>query len=431
MLLVYTHKITPRVTYIFKHVFENMLGHKIGFTTAVDVFVAHSGPKLSYTRTRLGDEFFIASHALLFEQGVQSQTIEMDSWEGLPIFFKTQEEGPCPYDFFAASFYLMSRYEEAVPHLKNAAGHFDPRESLACQHDFLERPVVDLWVAHFSTIVKAYFEEFNLNKTSKPQKEILIEVPLAFQYRHQSPLVALGDFFKSLWKLNLRALATQLSVLFRLQPDPYDSFDSWNDWFPQSSLRPKVFFLFAKSSAFQSTISIFNLSFRKRIKQVSDFFPLGVLASVKAQRFPDQQLTREKNDLQALTHRVLSSIRLSDSLQELSKEYSAFINAEFVSDYSMGYKDRLGYRAGTATPFFFYDISNEFQLPLKVHPIFASEEALRKMNEITAFEKIKVYSNALPLASGKFTLVLTNGFLHPSLKNNTFQKGFQDYIRDT
>ena len=60
MLLVYTHKITPRVTYIFKHVFENMLDHKIGFTTAVDVFVAHSGPKVSYTRTRLGDEFFIA-----------------------------------------------------------------------------------------------------------------------------------------------------------------------------------------------------------------------------------------------------------------------------------------------------------------------------------------------------------------------------------
>jgi hypothetical protein len=53
------------------------------------------------------------------------------------------------------------------------------------------------------------------------------------------------------------------------------------------------------------------------------------------------------------------------------------------------------------------------------------------MNEVTAFEKMKVYSNALPLASGKFTLVLTNGFLHPSLKNNTFQKGFQDYIRDT
>jgi hypothetical protein len=104
MLLVYTHKITPRVTYIFKHIFENMLGHKIGFTTAVDVSVAHSGPKLSYTRTRLGDEFFIASHALLFEQGVQSQTIEMDSWEGLPIFFKTQEESPCPFDLFAAIF---------------------------------------------------------------------------------------------------------------------------------------------------------------------------------------------------------------------------------------------------------------------------------------------------------------------------------------
>jgi len=42
---------------------------------------------------------------------------------------------------------------------------------------------------------------------------------------------------------------------------------------------------------------------------------------------------------------------------------------------------------------------------------------------------MEAHYKALPLASGKFTLVLTNGFLHPTLKNNIFQKGFQDYIK--
>ena len=44
----------------------------------------------------------------------------------------------------------------------------------------------------------------------------------------------------------------------------------------------------------------------------------------------------------------------------------------------MGYLNHFGFRAGTATPFNFYDISNEFQLPLKVHPIFADEKGIKK-----------------------------------------------------
>ena len=130
-----------------------------------------------------------------------------------------------------------------------------------------------------------------------------------------------------------------------------------------------------------------------------------------------------------MTHRRLSSIRLSDSFGNISKEYNAFVDFEFASDYSMGYKNRMGYRAGTATPFYFYDVSSEFQLPLRVHPIFATEKSIYRLEDVTAFKKMEAHYKALPLASGKFTLVLTNGFLHPTLKNNIFQKGFQDYIK--
>ena len=33
MILVYTHKITPRIKYIFKHIFTVRLGIKINFTS--------------------------------------------------------------------------------------------------------------------------------------------------------------------------------------------------------------------------------------------------------------------------------------------------------------------------------------------------------------------------------------------------------------
>ena len=99
MLLVYTHKITPRLTYIFKQLFVRMLHLPIEFTTTIEVFVAHSGPKISYTQAPLGDAFFVAAHNLLFEQGVQEQLIEMDEWEGLPIFFKTSPSAAVVRDY--------------------------------------------------------------------------------------------------------------------------------------------------------------------------------------------------------------------------------------------------------------------------------------------------------------------------------------------
>ena len=61
MILIYTHKITPRVNYIFKHIFTRTLQLEIKFTSKIEDFVAHNGSKLSYTKVALGKEFFIKS----------------------------------------------------------------------------------------------------------------------------------------------------------------------------------------------------------------------------------------------------------------------------------------------------------------------------------------------------------------------------------
>lgn len=59
MLLVYTHKITPRLKYVFKHICTNILGIDVKFTTVIEEFIAHDNLKMSYTRQQLSNEFFI------------------------------------------------------------------------------------------------------------------------------------------------------------------------------------------------------------------------------------------------------------------------------------------------------------------------------------------------------------------------------------
>lgn len=112
MLLVYTQKITPRITYVFKHVCTQILGLKVGFTSKIEEFVAHEGMKLSYGKQSLANEVFIQNVDLLMEQGMNDLEVKVQDWEGIPCFFAVGETSSLPFDIFAASFYLLSRYEE-------------------------------------------------------------------------------------------------------------------------------------------------------------------------------------------------------------------------------------------------------------------------------------------------------------------------------
>ena len=141
MILVYSHKITPRLTYIFRQIFIRVLGLPVDFTSAIEKFVSHSGPKLSYTHQPLGNEFFIACHDLLFQKGIQEVPIEVSNWSKIPAFFKLGKTSQLPYDIFAATFFMLSRYEEHIPHLKDDMNRFYTSGSLAGKHKFANKPV--------------------------------------------------------------------------------------------------------------------------------------------------------------------------------------------------------------------------------------------------------------------------------------------------
>lgn len=431
MVLVYTHQITPRLTYIFKHIFENMLGVSIGFTKTIETFVAHSGPKFSYTKKQLGNEYFIPAHTLLYEQGVKLQTLDVESLDGFPIFFKTQVDSFFSFDIFAASFFLLSRYEEALPHIKTPQGFFDPAQSIAGQYGFLELPVVDLWVKHLQkNLTVAFPEFFNTNDEKKKSiKNVLIEVLVPFRYKHRSLLVSLSDFFKSLWTFDLLQLFEQLAVLFRIKEDPFNTFNTWKSFFKSSTVSPKIFFLFSESSSFQSTVSIFNLSYQKIIKTMSDLFSLGLLVSVKSQLKASDFLELEKNNFESLTHKPISDIRMSSEIQNLNIVYESLVVQEFNSDYSMGYQKTFGFRAGTATPFYFYSLSNEFQLPLKINPIITTEMGLKIMSPEKAFQLLNDIHENLPLSSSSLTIVISNRFFSPIDENKSWLQEFKNYIK--
>src|SRR6056300_728678 len=158
MVLIHTTVAKSRIRYIFTHFFRERMQVDVSFTDELSVFIAHSGPKMSYGNAPLGNEFFVAAHGLLSEQGINEQQIDMFDWDGLPAFFATNDNSKLPFDFFAASFFLLSRYEEYLPFVPDYFGRFKAEGSLAFTQHFLQLPLVDLWFDRFVSIWHDFFK---------------------------------------------------------------------------------------------------------------------------------------------------------------------------------------------------------------------------------------------------------------------------------
>ena len=428
MILVYSHKITPRLTYIFRQIFIRVLELPVDFTSAIEKFVSHSGPKLSYTHQPLGNEFFIASHDLLFQKGIQEVPIEVSNWSNIPAFFKLGKSSQLPYDIFAASFFLMTRYEEFLPQVKNDLGAFVAYQSLASKNNFLEMPVVDLWAVRLKEKLHGFFPELPHVSWKKPKFQPIISVVNPYKYEKKSLLLKLSDTLSALWQLDFFSIIEQSFVLLGLQKDPYNNFEELETLFKKTGNQPLYFFLFAKNTFYDRGVSIHNFSFRRLIKNTADLNHVSLLASHAAQQ-ESKSLNYERQQLKKLIIKKIDSVRFNYGLLTTSLGYYNLLEEEIQKDYSMGYCDEVGYRASTAVPFYFYDLINELQTSLKIYPVVADEAGLRKFSNQKAFKKLMELYENLPTSSAFHGVSFSNAILNAEEMKNSWRDQFINYIQ--
>lgn len=409
MILVYTHKITPRLTYIFKQFFLRILLTPVSFTTKIDEFVAHDGPKFSYTHKPLGQEFHVSAHPLLFQQGIKDVFIEVKEWQGIPCFFETLDESAIPFDIFAASFYLITRYEEYSYHKKTKETHFPAAASLAFQHNFLEKPVIDIWAFRFRELLKDRFPDYTFNYKQFEFKPIL-EVPIAYMYKHKGFMRNGAAFLFELITFKFKAVWNRIKVWFGIEQDPFDTYESIIKLLKQYKFKSIFFFLLGDYSTYDNNIFYSNLAYQSLIKSIADYTQVGLLASYFTNT-NEKQLKEEIQRLNTIIHRPVSATRQHKNHITLPETYQHLVEMGVVEEYTMGYEQRIGFRASTCSPFYFYDIEFEIQTPLKVHNMPINERTLHEhlhFSSKNSLEKVKQLGSKIKSLNGVFTPVFHN-----------------------
>ncbi len=410
MLLIYTHKITSRFSYTMKQIFNRMLGIETKFTTRVEDFIRHDGPKITYTRQPLQNEFFIRSNDLLFEHGINEIDIVVSDWEGLPCFFQVGERSEIPFDIFAASFYLMSRYEEYLPYLKDMHGRFPPAASLAFKHNFLQLPVVDLWAYKFLEKLRQKFPQIQYAKRLY-QYTSIIDVTTSHCFAHRGLVRGMAGLFLDLGTFKWKRVADRLGVWFRMRKDPYDNYSELRHLHYENPCNAMFFFQFADYSTYDKNVSTDNNKFRYLIKSVADYSTVSLAASYSS--FRDIGLLKtEKKRLSDVIHRPVDYVRMRYNRVDVPETYRKLVDAEFTADFTMGYTHEMGFRAGTCSPFFFYDVSMEVQQPIKVHPFAIHDYSLLKYKSADqAMEAVMAFRRRINHVGGLLVTVFSNELL--------------------
>lgn len=407
MLLIYSHKLTNRLQYIFKTIFTDVLHLPIHFTDNLEKFQKYSSSKINYSTSVIDTELFFQSSSILFENGIREQDITVSKIEDSPIFFPVEKDSALPFDPFAASFYLITRYEEYLPHIRDQHDRFLASESLAFQNDFLETPIVNHWINEIEIILKNKFPDLVI-----PSREFnyisTIDIDNAYAYKYKGLIRAIAGLTKAIFKT--KDFHARLKVLFNKEKDPYDTYNYQFELHKKYNLKPIYFFLLGDYAKNDKNISVKNKQFQSLIKSISDYYSVGIHPSYSSNK-DHHLLTKEVKRLRSVMHKNVTKSRQHFLKLSLPDTYRNLINNDIEEDYTMGYAEEIGFRASICSPYYFYDLDMESETKLKIIPFSLMEASFQYYKDTSIEEttqQINQIINTVRKVNGTFVSVWHN-----------------------
>ena len=324
MLLIYVSKLTNRVGYTLNLIFKNILHIPFEITLDEDYYTTFDGCKLCYSDKKIGDGLYIKSVKLLYQTSIENQEIQMSEYNDLPIFFATYaKEQTLPFDIFAASFYLVSRYEEYLPHHKDYHQRFDFKDSLAYQKGFLHVPLVNKWANLLANKLKEAYPDFVI-PLRKFHFVNTIDVDSAYSFKQKGVFRNVGGFIRDIFKQDYESVKMRAMVMLNRRKDPFDTFDFILSTSEKYHTELLFFILFADYDNYDKNISYNSLYFQQLIKHLADYSKVGIHPSYASMEQP-QKLTAEIKRLSKVLHKPIVRSRFHFLRFQLPTTYNNLI----------------------------------------------------------------------------------------------------------
>ena len=113
--------------------------------------------------------------------------------------------------------------------------------------------------------------------------------------------------------------------------------------------------------------------------------------------------------------------------------YRNLAERDITDDYSMGFANEIGFRAGICTPFNFYDLDNESESTLRIHPFGIMDATLNlymKLSQDEAVARVKKIIREVKRVNGDFIFIWHNETLSDDMQWKGWRKVYEEIIEE-
>src|SRR5664280_1180533 len=403
---IYSREDTPRLRYIAGIVLGDILG--LSWDVITDKRKLGKNPVINYSSDNLSGSFKINPASVLFEKGICQKQIEFSEWRGLPVIFQTKSDSDLPFDIFAASFFLVTRYEEYLEFIPDQYGRFASSSSLALKHGFLDKPIIDLWAKELS---KTFMKRFPtvVFRRNEYKSLLTIDTDQPFAYQGKNIFRSIGGLFNNK-NAGTPNMGDRYRIIAKGEKDPFDVFDYIFEKIENNNIDSRFFFPVGDHSKFDKNPSWKNDEYRNLIQKVSGKYQVGLHPSFTAGG-DGSLVSTEAARLQSILGKKTNISRFHYIRLSMPHSYENTLNAGISEDYSMGYPDEIGFRSSIARPYYFYNLSEERQTNLRIIPFQVMDGTLydyKKLDPESSKEVILKIINETRKVGGLFVSIWHN-----------------------
>lgn len=311
-------------------------------------------------------------------------------------------------DIVAASFYMLTRWEETVIENKDEHNRFLAIDSLAYKNNFLHRPIVNEYVE----ILYHTLKSFGLDQTRKVRKYTTLathDVDRPFLW--DSTLGKIRSIGASLLirrnkeEIKLRAQNIVTGT------DPFDTFDLLMDMSESIGEKAHFFFMAGGETEFDNFYQLGEqavIDLIKRIKERNHC--IGIHPSYNTYN-NNEMLSSEIDALKMATGMEVTASRQHYLRFDTSSTWNNLEDADVRWDSTMGYPDEAGFRSGVCYTYPLYDIYNRKQLNLLEKPLIVMDATLLRYEKLQieqALSRVENLQKEVHRYQGEFVFLWHN-----------------------
>ena len=354
-IVIYTNKVTNRIKYTLDFVFTEYFGIEYELTESIDFTIRSENFYINYSNKHIPNTFSVFQDTLLLEEDIRQQKIFISFVQELPVFFQTTNSHNLPFDIFSCIFFLLSRYEEYLPHEKDIHGRYISSNSILSKPVFSFSPIVEYWLDFFKNELlkiqpNLFFKKYKFEYLPT------FDIDNAFQFRGRNWFKHPPNIFSK----------TVRNVLLKKEPDAYDTFDFILKELESFNQKAIFFFLLSDDKPNNSNVSPNSILYKNWIARISSLHDIGLHPSYFS--LEQKNIEKEYDILYQIANRNIYNTRQHFLKINIPNYYKTLLDTDLDIDYSLAYPDVIGFRAGCSRPFYFFDIKENKTTSLLLQP---------------------------------------------------------------